>query len=271
MRGMFTAGVLDVFMEEGIELDGLVGVSAGAIAGCNYKSGQVERTIRYNAKYCKDPRYASIGNLIFTGDLYSKKFAYEEIPNKLDPFDSEAFAAHPMEFYVVCTDVTTGHPVYHLCETGDAKDITWMRASASMPLAARVVDLDGFRLLDGGVADPIPLKFMESIGYEKNIVVLTQPRGFVKKASSAAGLMNLALSRYPKLAKAMKVRPDFYNQTLEYIHSREDEGEALVICPEEDLRIGKVERDPKQLWRVYDHGRKVCSEMLSQIREYLEM
>ena len=139
MRGMFTAGVLDVLMEHNIQLDGAVGVSAGAVFGCNYKSHQIGRTIRYNTEYCTDKRYASFGNLLRTGNLYSEQFCYHTVPEKLDPFDTEAFRENPMDFFVVCTDVRTGEPIYRKCRTGNAEDIQWMQASASMPLAAKIV------------------------------------------------------------------------------------------------------------------------------------
>lgn len=181
MRGMFTAGVLDVLMEHGIVLDGAIGVSAGAVFGCNYKSHQIGRTIRYNTEYCQDKRYASFGNLLRTGNLYSEQFCYHTVPEKLDPFDAKTFAENPMDFFVVCTDVRTGDPIYHKCRTGDAEDIQWMQASASMPLAARIVKIGHYQLLDGGIADSIPVRFFESIGYKRNLIVLTQPKGFVKR------------------------------------------------------------------------------------------
>jgi len=123
MRGMFTAGVLDVLMEQGITVDGMVGVSAGAVFGCNYKSHQIGRTIRYNTTYCNDKRYASFRNLLRTGNLYSEDFCYHEVPEKLDPFDDKAFRESPMDYFVVCTDVRTGDPIYHKCRKGDAEDV----------------------------------------------------------------------------------------------------------------------------------------------------
>ena len=177
MRGMFTAGVLDVLMEHGLTTDGTIGVSAGAVFGCNFKSHQIGRVIRYNTEYCNDKRYASFRNLLRTGNLYSEDFCYHEVPEKLDPFDEEAFRASPMDFFVVCTDLRTGEPIYHKCRTGDAEDVRWMEASASMPLAAKAVRIGHYALLDGGVADSIPVRFFESLGYKRNIIILTQPKG----------------------------------------------------------------------------------------------
>ena len=183
IRGIFTAGILDVLMEEGIEFDGAVGVSAGAAFGSNYKSRQSRRAIRYNLRFAKDPRYSSIRSLLATGNLFNAQFCYHDIPEKHDPFDWEAFYKNPMEFYLVATDVETGKPVYHLCdESEDKYDILeWFRASGSMPLVSRVVEVGGYKLLDGGVADSIPLRFMEEQGYERNLVILTRPAGYVKQ------------------------------------------------------------------------------------------
>ncbi|MFR2189268.1 MAG: patatin family protein, partial [Blautia sp.] len=175
MRGMFTAGVIDVLMEAGVCFDGAIGVSAGAVFGCNYKSRQIGRVIRYNKAYCQDPRYVSFRSLLRTGDIYGEEFCYHELPDRLDPFDVKTYEENPMDFYVVCTDVETGKPVYHNCLKGDAEDIQWMRASASMPALSRFVNLDGHMLSDGGTADSIPVRFFESIGYERNVVILTQP------------------------------------------------------------------------------------------------
>ena len=167
MRGMYTAGVLDIFMENNITVDGAIGVSAGATFGCNFKSKQIGRSIRYNMKYSHDPRYVGIRSLIKTGDLYGADFCYKELPNKLDLFDVETYQKNPMEFYVVATDINTGKPVYHLCPDGDERDIEWYRASASMPLVSRIVKIDGIELLDGGIADAIPIHKFQEMGFEK--------------------------------------------------------------------------------------------------------
>ena len=139
MRGMFTCGVMDVLMENGITFDGAAGISAGACFGCNFKSGQIGRPIRYNKEYCRDPRYCSFRSLILTGDLYNADFCYRELPEVLDPFDREAFAKNPMAFYVGATDVETGECVFHRCTDGSGEDMLWFRASASMPVVSRPV------------------------------------------------------------------------------------------------------------------------------------
>ena len=269
MRGMFTAGVLDVFMENRIEFDGAIGVSAGATFGCNFKSRQIGRAIRYNKRYAHEWRYCSLRSLIFTGDLYGADFCYNRIPNELDVYDLATYRANPMEFYCVASDCVTGKPVYKKLETCDAHELTWMRASASMPLASRIVEVDGYKLLDGGMTDSIPLAFFESIGYGRNVVILTQPRSYKKSSSSLMPLMKLALRKYPALVDAMQRRPEEYNKQTSYVFEKADRGEVLVICPEAPLGISRTEHDKKELQRVYDEGRRIAVERLEEIRAFL--
>ena len=270
MRGMFTAGVLDVLMEQDITVDGMVGVSAGAVFGCNYKSHQIGRTIRYNTTYCNDKRYASFRNLLRTGNLYSENFCYHEVPEKLDPFDDKAFRESPMDYFVVCTDVRTGDPIYHKCRTGDAEDVLWMEASASMPLAAKIVRIGHYGLLDGGVADSIPIRFFESIGYKRNLIILTQPKGFVKKKNPMLPAIRARYLRYPAFVEAVADRHERYNETLSYISMLEQSGKDYVIRPPIPLEIGAMERDPDQLRRVYETGRAVAQIQVDKIRAFLE-
>ena len=248
MRGMFTAGVLDVLMEHGIVLDGAIGVSAGAVFGCNYKSHQIGRVIRYNTQYCNDKRYASFGNLLRTGNLYSEQFCYHTVPEKLDVFDAKAFAENPMDFFVVCTDVRTGDPIYHKCRTGDAEDIQWMQAYASMPLAAKI---------------------FESIGYKRNLIVLTQPKGFVKKKNKMLPVIRARYLRYPAFVEAVADRHERYNETLDHIAMLEQTGKAFVIRPPIPLEIGSMERDPVQLRRVYETGRAVAEIQVDKIAAFV--
>ena len=270
MRGLFTAGVIDVLMENDIYTDGAIGVSAGAAFGCNYKSGQIGRAYRYNLRFCKDPRYCSLRSLLKTGDLYGGDFCYRVLPDELDKFDTKTFESSPIEFYMVCTDVNTGEPVYHKCTDGKRADLQWMRASASMPVVSNVIKIDGKELLDGGIADPIPLKYFQSIGYEKNIVVLTQPRTYEKSKPKLQFLLDMLLKKYPNLAEAMRRRPFVYNQTLKYIRNEEAKGNILVIAPPAALPIGKVEHDPDRIKVVYNIGRKTAEGMLDKIKEFLE-
>lgn len=270
MRGLFTAGVLDVLMEHQVEVDGAIGVSAGAAFGCNYKSKQIGRVIRYNKRFCNDPRFVSMRSLLFTGDIYGEDFCYHEIPEHLDVFDWETYRDNPMEFYVVCTDVKTGKPVYHKCGGSNEEDLQWMRASASMPMVSKMVSIDGYKLSDGGTGDSIPLQFFESIGYERNIVILTQPDGFVKHPHKLLPMMRIVLHRYPKLLRALEIRHKFYNKTLLYIKKQEKAGNIVVVRPERPLNIGPVEHDPDELERVYQLGRREAEKRLPQIQAFLK-
>lgn len=164
MRGMFSAGVMDVMMENGIRFDGIIGVSAGAAFGVNYKSGQIGRAIRYNAKYCRDKRYCGVGSLLKTGNLFNTEFCYGEVPLKLDAFDFDTYEKDPTAFYVTCTDIESGKPVYHEYTGRNDHGFDWIRASASLPLVSQIVEIDGVKLLDGGIADSIPVAYFESIG-----------------------------------------------------------------------------------------------------------
>ena len=269
MRGLFTSGVLDVLMEHGVTFDGAVGVSAGAVFGCNFKSNQPGRVLRYNLRFCRDPRYCSLRSWARTGDLYGADFCYRAIPDELDPFDREAYAANPMDFTVVCTDAETGRPVYHSCPTGDEHDLVWMRASASMPLASRVVEVDGYRLLDGGVADSIPIRHAQEMGYDKCVVILTQPRGYVKEKNKALPLMRAALRKYPMLVSAMARRQDVYNASTAYLRREERAGRVFILCPEAALDIGKTEHDPEKIQLAYDEGRLVGEKRLPALLEFL--
>ena len=269
-RGMFTAGALDVMMERGVNFDGLIGVSAGACFGCNFKSHQPERAMRYNLKYIRDPRYCSLQSLIKTGDLYGADFCYREIPLRLDPFDSETFRKSPVEFYVVCTDVHSGEAVYQKLDKGDEEDMDWIRASASMPMVSRVVHVGGRDLLDGGAADSIPLRWFQSIGYEKNVVILTQPRDFVKEKNSMLPLMRIALRKYPKLVDTMDRRHEVYNASTAYVRAEEAAGRAFVLAPDAHLPIKRTEKDPEKLRAVYELGRRSMEKNLDAMMEFLK-
>lgn len=269
MRGMFTAGVIDVMMEHGIEFDGAIGVSAGAAFGCNYKSKQIGRVIRYNTRFCRDKRYGGLGVLLKTGNFYSKEFCYEEVPLQHDLFDFDTYESNPMEFFVVCTDVDTGEAVYHKFEDRNDHGFEWIRASASMPLVSQMVEIDGKKMLDGALADSIPIHYFESIGYDRNIVVLTQPMGFRKKQDTLFPLMKLKYRHYPKLVAAMESRHRQYNRSLDYIAQQEKSGQLLVIRPEENLPVSRTEKDPEKLRQAYEMGRQTTLKRISRIKAYL--
>ena len=228
MRGMFTCGVMDVLMENGIAFDGAAGISAGAVFGCNFKSEQIGRPVRYNKKYCRDPRYCSIRSWLKTGDLYGADFCYRELPDVLDPFDRNAFAGNPLAFYVGATDVDTGKCVYHLCTDGGETDMRWFRASASMPAVSRPVRIGGHSYLDGGIADAVPYAYMEQLGYNRNVIVLTQPKGYRKKAQSLP-VLKLFLRRIPGICEAMQHRHEMYNRQMDELDRMEAEKRLTEI------------------------------------------
>lgn len=268
MRGLFSCGVTDVLLENGVTFDGMIGVSAGAALGCNFKSRQSGRAIRYNVRFCKDKRFCSVSSLIKTGDMFGADFCYHEVPEKYDKFDFKAFEENPMEFYLVATNVETGRPVYKKCKKMDNRTLEWMRASASMPLVSNIVEVDGYKMLDGGISDSVPLKFFKHIGYEKNVVVLTQPEGYVKKPNKLLPIMRVKYAKYPNFVKTVKNRYKMYNDQIKYI---ENEKDTLIIRPEAPLPISRTDRDPEHLLRVYDIGREIALENLDKIKRFLNI
>lgn len=269
MRGMFTCGVIDVLMEHGIQFDGAIGVSAGACFGVNVKSGQIGRAIRYQKKMCGNKRYMSLRSLLLTGNLVNAEYAYHVVPTEIDIFDVEAAAASPMEFIVVCTDVETGKPVYHPLQRVDYTELEWIRASASLPLVAQPVPIEGQLLLDGGLSDSIPLRYVQEHGYDRNVVILTQPMGYRKPATKHLWAMRLAARKYPKVIDCLRHRPEVYNAQLDYCLQEADAGRALIIAPDETLNIGRLQLEVEPLERVYAQGREVALKQLDRIREYL--
>lgn len=269
MRGMFTAGVIDVMMEHGIEFDGIVGVSAGSSFGCNYKSHQPGRVLRYNLRYCHDPRYMGLRSLITTGNLIGAEFAYHTLPLELDVFDIETFERNPTEFHVVCTDVDSGMPVYYRMDRVTYDSLEWLRASASMPIVTRPVKVDdGRRMLDGGISDSIPLKYFQDAGFARNVVVLTQPRDY-RKAPAPEWLFKLLMPRCPKISQAMGRRHVMYNNQLEYVQEQCAKGNTFVIAPDEPLPIGRLEMNRDKMKAVYELGRRSCLSALPYLRQFL--
>ncbi len=268
LRGMFTAGVTDVLLENGITFDGAIGVSAGAAFGCNFKSKQSGRAVKYNIENCKNPEYCSFRSLFFTGDMFGARYCYETIPYETHPFDWDTYKSNPLEFYAVATDIESGTPVYHKCDMLDKQEMEWIRASASMPLAARIVEINGQKLLDGGISDSVPIKYFESIGYDRNLLILTQPVDYVKKPSSLMSLIRLKYKKYPKLIEALTVRHIIYNETSDYVKNKENEGTILVIRPKAPLPTGRIEHDAKKIKSTYELGRKAALDSLEKIKKF---
>lgn len=270
MRGLFSAGVIDVLMENGIQFDGVIGVSAGACFGCNYLSDQPGRSIRYNLQYAKDDRYCSFKSLITTGDIYGARFCYHELPEVLDVFDADTFEKSKSDFYIVATSVDTGEAVYKKIDHINYDAMEWIRASASMPLFANIVEVDGGRYLDGGVADSIPVKAFNKLGYDINVTVLTKPRGYRKSASKVMPLIRHKYKEYPEFVKAMENRHIYYNEQLRDVFEYEKAGTNFVICPKSPLPIGHITHDRLKMQETYDLGRLEATEALPALERFIE-
>ncbi|MDT3843358.1 MAG: patatin family protein [Bacillota bacterium] len=267
MRGMYTAGVLDVLMENGITFDGLVGVSAGAIMGTSFASGQNGRSIRYYKRFGQDKRFMSMRNFFLTGDFVGVDFSYHELPDKLDPFDYEAFRKNPMEFYCGCSNMETGKS--ELIRVEDLHEgIDVLRASATLPYISRPVEWNGQKYMDGGCTDSIPVRAFRRLGFARNVVVLTRDQGYRKKAG-AWWLPGNFYRRYPEFAKQLRLRFAHYNREVQDIEKMAEKGEICLIRPSRPLSIGRVEADPVKLQEIYDLGRFDAQNELERIRRFL--
>lgn len=271
MRGLFTAGVLDVMLENNIEVDAIVGVSAGALFGPNYFSRQRGRVLRYMSKYIKDKRYISYRNLVFTGNIVSKNFAYYKVQEELDRFDNEEFKKNNKEFLAVATNVNTGKSEY--LEIKDAfKDMEKLRASSSVPLVSKMVEVEGKYYLDGAISNSIPVDRFIDEGFDKIIVVLTRPIDYKKEplSNKKIRMINFRYRKYPKLVESMKKRYKVYNDTLERIKQLEEKGKVFVIRPKENINIKIVERDASKLKEAYDLGVNETEKVLGDLKNYLK-
>ena len=269
MRGMYTCGILDVLMENHIYVDGMVGVSAGIAFGCNYKSRQAGRALRYNVRFAKDRRYSGMMSLLKTGNYYNAHFAYNLVPRHYDIFDYNVFEDTAMECYAVCFDVKTGNGVYQRLDRVNDDFFEWIRASASMPVVAQPVEVGGRLLLDGGLADSIPLEFMMSKGYERNIVVLTREDGFRKTAEHGMWLIKPLLRKWPKVIEALKKRPAHYNMQLQQVREQERKGTAFVFRPLKPLNVSRTTHDAAEMNRVYQQGREEALQRLDELKRFL--
>lgn len=267
-RGIYTAGVLDTFAENKISFDGIMGVSAGCVHGASFLSGQIGRSIRYTTKYCDNSNYMGIGFLITTGNFFNEKFCYYDLPETLDPFDNDSFDKNQTQFFAVCTDVKTGSAIYHECETLKGEKIKWLQASASMPLVSKIIKIDDNLLLDGGIADSIPIKKMQELGFEKNIVILTQEAGYRKNPNSLLPIIKLVYKKYPKLIEAIENRHIVYNQQLEFLEEQEKLGNVIIIRPSEKPTASRTEKDKEKILETYNLGKKDALSIIKNIIEY---
>lgn len=266
LRGLYTAGILDVFMKNDIKIDTIFAVSAGALFGINYNSKQIGRALRYNLKYAHDKRYMGMYSLLTTGDIMNREFCFDTLVNELDPLDFETYNKSDVEFYAVVTNVGTGQAEY--IEIKDArKDLEYLRASGSMPFVSNLVEINGNKYLDGAISDPIPLKKALDMGYEKIIVVQTRPADYSKPKPRLP--FGLVYKKYPEFVKTANSVYLKYNDTLDLIRKYEDEGKILVFRPSEKVKMRRVEKNLNKLQAIYDVGVKDCNENLEKIKEYI--
>ena len=268
MRGLFSAGVLDALLElKDLSVNGIVGVSSGALFGVNYVSKQKERAVRYNKKYADDKRYMGLHSWITTGNAVNKDFAFYELPYKLDVFDNETFKKAETDFYVVMTNVESGKPEYVLIEDAFAQ-MEYLRATSALPFASKIIEINGKKYLDGGISDSIPIDFCESLGYDKIIAVLTRPEGTYKE-DKLGFLYKLVYRKYPNLVKSLLNMATDYEKVLAKIKDLENKGKIFVVRPPEVLKIGRLEKNRDKIQKVYDTGLNTGLKELNNIVKYL--
>lgn len=269
MRGIFTAGVLDFFLEKNINFDNCIGVSAGACFGASYMSKQHRRGFEAVADHINKREYASFYNLITTGDFFHVDYAYRKIVEEFNPFDNEAYMNNPTKFQVVITNVETGEAEYpHIKDAN--KELNYIRASASLPFLSKIVKIGDKLYLDGGVADAIPIRQSIKNGNNKNVLILTREKGYNKKNSKIRKLTKIMYRKYNKFVKVMNSRYSRYNETLDYIYKLEKKGEIFVIQPEKPLNLGRIEKNRDKLEEVYKIGYETAKKQYENLIKYLE-
>ncbi len=271
MRGIWTCGVLDTLMDNNIDVDGIIGTSAGGIFGVNYFSKQKGRVIRYSKKFCKDRRYMGLLSFLLTGNIINKKFAYYKVSKKYDIFDNETFIKNNKEFYVTATNIETGKSEYFKI-TNPMEQLEELRATSAIPLVSRPVKINNKKYLDGGISDSIPIEKMKSLGYDKIIVILTRPLDYRKRKSSTKKekMVKIKYKKYPNLINTMLNRYKEYNDTVDIIKKEEKENKIFVIRPSKALNIKKLERDRNKLQETYDLGIEDGKNILKDLKEYLK-
>ncbi len=271
MRGMFTAGVLDIFLENNIEIDLIIGVSAGALFGVNYFSKQKGRALRYNKRFCQDRRYISKESLILTGNVVNKNFAFYKVTKDLEPFSDSEFIKTNKDYYVVVTNVEKGLPEYIKLDKV-IPNLEYLRATSAIPLAAKIVKIGEKKYLDGAICDSIPYKKAMDLGYKKIIVVLTQPMDYIKEpfTKGEEKIIRLKYRKYPEFIKAILNRYNMYNEEVKEIKRLENEGKLFVIRPPKKLDINIIERNKDKIQEVYDIGVNEAKENLDKLNNYLQ-
>lgn len=268
-RCQFTAGVLDVFMENGVEVSACYGVSAGALSGLNYKSRQIGRANRVNLAFCNDSRYMGAKSFATSGSVVGYDFLLNDIQDRLDPFDNDAFEKNPMSLYAVATDVVFGTPAYLPVENA-VLDVDALRATTSLPLMTQPVEMGDAIYLDGGVADSVPVEHaLEDAGFDRAIVVLTQDRTYKKGPYEFLAAAHARYAAYPYLLEALENRHERYNEQREHIWEYERQGRALIIAPPQPVEVGHIEHDPAKLLALYIQGRQKGKRRLDEVRAFI--
>ena len=270
LRGLYSAGVLDIMMDNNINIDVIVGTSAGALFGPNYFSKQRGRAIRYNKRFCKDRRNISMWSWLFTGNVVNKNFAYYKITKELDVFDNETFIKSGKELYVTATNIESGECEYFKINNV-LSDMEKLRATSAIPIMTKPVKINGKYYLDGGVSDSIPIKKCLELGCDKVIVVLTQPKKYKKKIISdkKIKMINIIFKKYSKLINRMLNRHNEYNECIKYINNLEKKNKVFVIRPSEKLDINLIERNPDKLEKIYQVGIKDMNKNIDDLKKYL--
>lgn len=268
-RGNYTAGALEFFLEKELNFDLTVGTSAGSCAGIGFVSRQKGRLRRVTLDNVRDKRYAGVGCILRERSVFGMKFNFDTVPNELDPFDYEAFQANPCEFAAVTLDAETAELVYFTKDRIPNGDMSALRASSSLPVFSPPVEIEGRMYYDGGVTDPIPVRYALDWGCDRVVVILTQPEGYQKSAQKGKGLYRRVLRKYPRVVEALGHRHEIYNETLEFIRKLEAEGRAVVLRPSVDLGAKRFTRDLELLGRLFELGRTDAEAKLPQIRALL--
>lgn len=269
LRSLYTAGILDVMMENDIHVDCIIGVSAGALFGINYLSKQPGRVIRYNKAYGRNKNYMGLYSLITTGNVMNKEFCFDKLVNELDPFDYDEYNKSNIKFYATVTNVKDGKAEYiEINDLHDEKQMEYLRASGSMPLVSKIVRIDNEGYLDGAVGDSIPVVKALEMGYNKVIVVETRV-GDYRMPHKKRPYAKLWYRKYPEFLKAFIDRDVMYNKTLDTIEELEKDGKIFVIKPSEYVKISRVEKDPKVMDRQYNLGIDDGKKTIKYLKKYL--
>lgn len=269
MRGLYSAGVIDTFLEENIQIDKIIGVSAGALFGMNYKSRQKGRVLRYNTAYANNRNYMGFYSFLTTGNIMNEEFCFHKLVYELDPVDFQTFKKTPDEFYAVVTNMETGKTEYPLLNNLEDKDnIEYLRASGSMPFVSRPVIINHQKYLDGGCGDSIPIDKMLEMDVDRIIVVLTRPLNYRKKPSQAF-INKVFYRKYPNFVETLNNRYLNYNQSLDKIIHLEKEKKIFVFRPSQLIKIGRLEKDVKVIKEMYDLGCHDTRNQLESLKAYL--